>query len=78
MTKLSCPKCLGTNISTVGTTHYICNNPECENNGAKTQFHINVDDKVRFPYNQIFVNRSRQEFFRKPYITLASRGSMDT
>lgn len=70
-----CPKCLGTNVSPVGTTHYICNNPDCSNNGAKTQFMFVVDEKVHFPYNQIYVNRSRQDFFRKPYLQLASAGS---
>lgn len=72
-----CPKCLGNNITPVGTTHYICNNPGCENNGTKTQFRLVVDDHVRFPYNQIFVSRSKQEFIRQPYLSLSSKGSVE-
>lgn len=71
---MTCPKCNGTDVSPVGTTHYICNNPDCENNGMRTQFHLIVDETIRFPFNQIFVNRSRQDFFRKPYISLAKAG----
>ena len=66
-----CPKCFGTDVSPVGTTHYICNNPECTVNGARTQFKLVIDDEVRFPYNQIYVNRPKQDFFRKPYLTLS-------
>lgn len=71
---MTCPKCGGANTSPVGTTHYICNNPDCATNGMRTQFEFIVDDKIRFPHNQIFVNRSRQDFFRKPYIALAAAG----
>lgn len=75
---MTCPKCMGTDISPVGTTHYICNNPNCVTNGIRTQFRLVIDDKVRFPYNQIFVTRSKKDFFRKPYITMASLGNSKT
>lgn len=71
---MTCPKCLKDDVTPVGTTHYICNNPECSNNGTRTQFHHIVDDRIRFPFNQIFINRSKQDFFRKPYIALATVG----
>ena len=62
-----------------------CNDPDCEhykkygNNlgcekrdicGYKTHFKLLQDTKIRFPYNQIFVNRKLQEFYRKPYLEI--------
>ncbi len=70
-----CPKCLKSNVIPVGTTHYICNNPECSVNGLKTQFKFVIDDEIRFPYNQIFINRSKEEFYRKPYLQISSKGN---
>ena len=75
MTKMICPKCMGSDISLVGNTHYICNNPECTNGAARTQFRFVPDDEVKFPYNEIFVSRSTQDFFRKPYIELSATGT---
>lgn len=74
---MTCPKCLGNDITPVGTTHYICNNPECQSNGMRTQFRLVVDDYVRFPHNQIFVSRAKHEFIRQPYLSLASKGSVE-
>lgn len=72
MTKIVCPKCLGEDISLVGNTHYICNDPNCVTNGLRTQFEVTVDGEIKFPYNQIFSTMSRQEFIRTPYIKLSS------
>lgn len=74
MAKLSCPKCQGTDVSIVGTTHYICNNPMCETQGRRTQFHLIEDDKIRFPYNQIYIGRPKRDFVRKPYLVIQSVG----
>lgn len=75
---MQCPKCMGTDVSIIGNSHYVCNNPECKNNGGRTQFRVVEDDKVYFPYNQIFVNRGKHEFFRKPYLQLESVGNTET
>lgn len=70
-----CPKCFSENVTPISDSHYICNNPECEEkNGTKIQFQHILDEKIRFPYNQIFVNRSKSEFFRKPYLELQTVG----
>lgn len=71
---VNCPKCLGVDVSAVGTSHYVCNNPKCLHNGARTQFKVIADQKVCFPYNQIFVGRPRTEFIRKPYLQLEDVG----
>lgn len=65
-----CPKCMGTNVTAVGTTHYICNNSSCTNNGVRTQFKHVLDDELHFPYNQIYVTRTVNDFYRKPYLEL--------
>lgn len=66
---MKCPVCFGTNISPVGTTHYICNNPNCKNiNGKRTQFSQEIDSKVEFPYNQIYVNRGKENFYKLHYL----------
>lgn len=72
---MQCPKCFGTDVSPIGTSHYVCNNPNCTlDNGSRTQFRAVEDTKVRFPYNQIFVNRGKDEFIRKPYLEIKSVG----
>ena len=72
---ITCPKCLSNNVKTVGTTHYICNNPNCKYNGVRTQFKLIIDDTIRFPYNQIFINKPKEEFFRKPYLEVSPKGN---
>lgn len=74
---MTCPKCFSNNVYVIGTSHYVCNNPECVNNGKRTQFRHVIDDKVQFPYNQIFVDRNIHEFYRKPYLELASTGKKE-
>lgn len=72
---MQCPRCFGTDVSSVGTSHYVCNNPKCVmDNGMRTQFRQVFDQKVHFPYSQIFVNRSKSEFFREPYLEIATVG----
>lgn len=75
---MQCPKCMGEDVSIIGTSHYVCNNPNCINGNGRTQFRLIEDDRVYFPYNQIFVNRGKQEFFRKPYLQLESVGNEET
>lgn len=68
---MTCPKCMQSNVSIVGNTHYICNTPNCVDlNGNRTQFQYIEDDKVHFPFNQIFVNHTKKDFFRKPYLKI--------
>ena len=75
---MTCPICKTNNVSIVGNSHYICNNPTCvDNNGSRTQFYLEEDSRVRFPYNQIFVNRSKNNFYRKPYLKLSSVGKTE-
>ena len=66
-----CPRCMQDNTTTVGTTHYICNNENClDDNGKRTQFIVEYDDYIRFPYNVIFPNRNKKEFYRKQYLKM--------
>ena len=68
---MQCPRCYGTNVSAVGNTHYVCNNTNCvDSKGRRTQFRMVTDDYVRFPYNQIFIGRALDNFYRKPYLEL--------
>lgn len=70
---MQCPRCFGTDVSLVGDSHYVCNRPDCvDDQGKRTQFKVVEDDRVRFPYNQIFVNRKKSDFFRKPYLDPAA------
>lgn len=75
---MQCPKCFGEDITPIGSSHYVCNNPNCVENGKRTQFRVIEDDKVRFPYNQIYVNRSKDKFYRKPYLKLENVGVKET
>jgi hypothetical protein len=69
--KITCPKCGSDNIISVNNSHYICNNQSCmKRNGTKVQFKIVYDKGIKFPYNQIFVDRSEKEFFNKPYLVI--------
>ena len=73
---MQCPKCMKNDTTLISDSHYVCNDSTCINdNEERTQFKFISDDHVRFPYNQIFVNRQKQEFFRKPYLEIESVGS---
>lgn len=73
---MKCPKCFGENISIIGESHYVCNNPSClTDDGNKIQFQVVKDKKIHFPFNQIFVDRIKDEFYRKPYLQLENVGS---
>lgn len=68
---MQCPRCLDNNVTAISDSHYVCNNPNCyDENHNKTQFRVIEDELIRFPYNQIFVSRSKTEFYRKPYLEL--------
>lgn len=69
---MKCPKCFSEDTTPIGTTHYVCNNPNCITNGGRTQFRQVIDDYIRFPYNQIFVGRNVNNFYRKPYLEIAN------
>lgn len=76
--KILCPKCMGSDVSLVGNTHYVCNNPECiMDDGSRTQFRLVIDKKIEFPYNQIFVDRNVEEFYRQPYLQLQDVGTKE-
>lgn len=75
---MQCPKCGSNDTTPIGTSHYVCNNPNCITNGNRTQFKQITDDYIRFPYNQIFVDRSVAEFYRKPYLQLEIVGDSNT
>ena len=73
---MKCPKCMKDNTTLISNSHYVCNDPNCINDdGSRVQFKFINDEKIRFPYNQIFVNRQKHEFFRKPYLEIESAGS---
>ncbi len=73
---MTCPICFGNDVSIVGESHYVCNNPNCKDkDGKRIQFRHVVDDRIHFPYNQIFVDRGVQEFYRKPLLEIASTGN---
>lgn len=77
MPEMQCPKCMeyNTEIIPAPVEHYICNNPNCDpmTMGA-TQFQQVIDEKICFPYNQMFVNRSLESFYRKPYLEVKAVG----
>lgn len=72
---MQCPRCFQSDVSIVGDSHYVCNNPECvDDDGKRTQFYIAYDDHKRFPYSQIFMFRPITSFYRKPYLKVADAG----
>lgn len=76
---MQCPKCLQHDVSLISNTHYVCNNKNCVNeDGTRTQFKYITDSYIRFPYNQIFMNRNKSEFYRKPYLELEAVGDSTT
>jgi len=73
---MTCPRCYKSDVSIVGGTHYVCNNPECvDSTGKRTQFYIEYDGKVEFPYSQIFANRQLSSFYKKPYLKVITDGA---
>lgn len=75
-----CPKCFHTKTELVPKPieHYVCTSSGCQTDGTTTQFQHIIDDKVRFPYNQIFVNRPREAFRRSPYLRISPVGVIET
>ena len=72
---MQCPRCMGNDTSPVGDSHYICNNPDCiDEDGNRTQFQCIEDEKIGFPYNQIYVNSSKDKFYRKSYLKMNKVG----
>lgn len=68
---MQCPRCMKEDVTAISDSHYVCNNPDCfDDSHNRTQFVVVRDGRVRFPYNQIFVDRDKSEFFRKPYLQL--------
>lgn len=66
-----CPRCNNDNTTPVGTTHYVCNIETCvDEEGNRTQFQFIPDEKIKFPHNVIYPNKSNQYFYRKPYLVL--------
>ena len=79
---ITCPRCFSINKNdpknpygvTIVGDHYFCENPECgimDEDGhiiKRTQFKLVEDEKIKFPYNEIFIGRRKDEFYRKPYI----------
>ena len=81
MMKIRCPKCQQYDqVQQVGNTHYICNHIERMDHteNGRPQFTIIQDDEIHFPYNQIFVKRKVDEFFRSPYLKLKDIGVTET
>jgi len=71
-----CPKCHRDDfITTSGDNHYVCTYDDCPKmeSGVRSQFHFREDEQLRFPYNIIFSNRQKNEFFRVPYIAYAEK-----
>ena len=69
---MKCPRCMQ-EIKSFNSNahHYVCSNESCiDENGDRTQFKLVEDTTVKFPFNQIFVNRGRHEFYRKPYLKI--------
>lgn len=76
---MQCPRCFQSNVTAIADSHYVCNNPDCsDDNGNKVQFSVVEDKNINFPYNQIFVNRGKKEFYRKPYLELEEVGMVNT
>lgn len=68
-----CPRCMNDNTTPVGDTHYVCNTVTCvDEQGVRTQFQFIEDKKIKFPHNVIYRDKAKQNFFRKPYLSLSS------
>lgn len=71
---MTCPKCFQEmHVIPIGETHYLCKKEEeSEETGCGTQFEFVEDSILKFPFSVIFSSRSKREFFRKPYLNIAS------
>lgn len=47
---------------------YVCNDSTCTDNDRRTQFRVVRDDYIRFPFDQIFIGRGLNEFYKKLYL----------
>ena len=78
---MTCPKCMQAQfVTTVNDTHYICVKDPLllkEETGCGTQFKVIEDAYVRFPYNMMFSNRNRYEFFKKEYLQISPVGKLE-
>ena len=74
---MQCPRCFKTDVSLISDDRYVCNNPDCvDDEGKRTQFYIIYDEKIEFPYNQIFANREKRLFYKKPYWKVKDPGEI--
>ena len=72
---IRCPRCGLPDVTPVGTSHYICNRPSCvDENGERTQFRVIEDNEIQFPHNIIFHGRTKNQFFRTPYLKINKGG----
>ena len=72
-----CPICMKDSFTQpLGTTHYVCvKDPDLdeeEDNGCGSQFELKRDNRIRYPYNLIYMDRGSDEFFRKPLLDTSS------
>ena len=74
---MQCPKCMTLNVTKINNTHYICNNIECFQNDKRTQFYVTYDEKIKFPYSQIFRNKDISRFYKKRYLKIKNVGNMN-
>ena len=71
---MTCPKCMKSDsVVFSGDSHYVCR----EGIGCGSQFEIIYDKKIHFPYNVMFNDRQKHEFFRKPYLQLPQLDAMN-
>lgn len=76
---MQCPRCMKEDVTAISDSHYVCNNPDChDDKNNRTQFRVVPDVSVQFPYNQIYVDRDKSEFYRKPYLELETVGTSIT
>jgi hypothetical protein len=70
-----CPKCHRDDHIIYNGSHYVCTYENCPGMkpGVLSQFYVKEDEKLHFPYNIIFSNRKKDEFFRLPYITYSEQ-----
>ena len=81
---ISCPRCGKKEFIQDMGDHFICTNPNCTNYGDPedllpiVEFQIIEDEVKHFPYNQIFPDRDKSEFYRKPYLEIRNQGNEST
>lgn len=62
-----------TDTSNPWIRQYVCNDPTCndkpiDEGGRRTQFRVVRDSYIRFPFDQIFIGRGLNEFYKKLYL----------